>query len=97
VSLARQVMAQMANDYSHGDDEERRGGGALTSTQVHTWLAWRGSAHAADQARPEENFTGGGIAAQGAPNGDASTCATRSPSTPQKHNARTMRVTIVAA
>jgi hypothetical protein len=25
--------------------------------QVHTWPAWRGSARAADQARPREDFT----------------------------------------
>jgi hypothetical protein len=45
----------------------------LTNARVHTWLAWRGSARAADQARLEVDFTGGGVATQGASTGDAST------------------------
>jgi hypothetical protein len=39
----------------------------------------RGRPGAADQARPREVFTGGGVAAQGAPVGDASTCAAQPP------------------
>jgi hypothetical protein len=47
---------------------ERREAVALTSAQVLTWLAWRGSAHAANQARPGDDFTGGGtVSAPGAP------------------------------
>jgi hypothetical protein len=44
--------------------------------QVHSWPAWRGSARATDQERPREVFTSGDFVAQGAPVGDASTCAT---------------------
>jgi hypothetical protein len=67
-------------------EEEKVGEGGddlLTSAQVHTWPVWRGSARVADQARPEEDFTGGGIAAQGAPTGDASTCAAQQPQPPR--------------
>jgi hypothetical protein len=56
---------------------------SLTCAQVHPWPTWRGSAHAADQARPEGDFTGGGIAAQGAPIGDASTDVVQPPQPPQ--------------
>jgi hypothetical protein len=39
-------------------EEKRRN--CIPVSQVLTWLAWRGSAHAANQARPGEDFTGGG-------------------------------------
>jgi hypothetical protein len=87
----------MANDCSHGVDEERRGGGALTSAQVHTWPAWRGSARVADQARPGVVFTGGGVAAQGASTGEASTSAVHPPQPPQERTTSTTRVTGVAS
>jgi hypothetical protein len=47
---------------------ERREAIVLTSAQVLTWLAWRGSARAANQARPGDDFTDGGtVSAPGAP------------------------------
>jgi hypothetical protein len=42
--------------------EKRKAGGeevVLTSAQAPTWIAWQGSAHAASQAPPREDFTGG--------------------------------------
>jgi hypothetical protein len=38
----------------------------LTIAQVPTWPAWRGSAHAANQAQPGEEFIGAAAAARGA-------------------------------
>jgi hypothetical protein len=72
VTEAREEKAE-----AEGEGEEK------PDAQVHTWPAWRGSARAADQARPREVFTGGGVVAQGAPVGDASTCAAQ----PPKHHA----------
>jgi hypothetical protein len=49
-------------------EEERSEAITLTNAQVLTWLAWQGSARAANQAWPRDDFTGGGTAvAPGAP------------------------------
>jgi hypothetical protein len=92
-------MAEMASDFGHVGEEGRgeRIRFHSPSAQVHTWPAWRGSARAADQARPEEDFTGGGVAAQGAPTGDASTCAAQPLQPPRSTLARLARaITAVA-
>jgi hypothetical protein len=64
----------------------------LTNARVHTWPAWRGSARVADQARLEADFTRGGIAAQGASTGDASTCVIQPPQPPLERTPSTTRV-----
>jgi hypothetical protein len=46
-----------------GSSEEKE---MLTIAQVPTWPAWRGSARAANQARPGEDFTRAAAVAQGA-------------------------------
>jgi hypothetical protein len=92
-------MAEMASDCSHGGEEGRgeRRWFYSPGAQVHTWPAWRGSARAIDQARPEEDFTGGGVAAQGAPTGDASTCAAQPPQPPRSTLASNVRAIAVVA
>jgi hypothetical protein len=61
---------------------------------VRTWLAWRGSARAANPARPGEDFIAGDtLAAQGAPPGYASTGAASTPQPAQAHTASSAKVT----
>jgi hypothetical protein len=59
--------------------EERRRDSPVT--QVHTWPAWRGSARAADQARPRDDFT---AAPPGAPQTALPPTCTHSQSFPRR-------------
>jgi hypothetical protein len=63
--LGSLVLTSMVRDHGQGEKQkvERRRRSSPVA-QVHTWPAWRGSARAADQARPREVFT---AASPGAP------------------------------
>jgi hypothetical protein len=59
----------------------------LSIAQVPTWPAWRGSAHAANQARPGEDFTRAVAAARGAtPPGLLRLAPARPPIESQQHS-----------
>jgi hypothetical protein len=56
--LSSLILTSMVRDQGHRGKqkvEERRRDSPVA--QVHTWPAWRGSARAADQARPRDDFT----------------------------------------
>jgi hypothetical protein len=61
--------------------------------QVLTWPAWQGSARAANQARPGEDFTGAATAAQGATPPGLLRLAPAQPPTESQQHSHTMTTT----